>query len=59
MTMSAVQQIIAGLALVWVGGGLAAWSLYAPDVYVRGRMRAHCLLLGTAPFVAGIVLANR
>jgi len=59
LTMSTVQQLIVGLALVWVGGGLVFWSLYAPDAYKRGPMRAACLLLGTAIFAGGIVLANR
>ena len=56
--MSAAVQLVAGLALVWAGGGLAFWSLYAPEGRIRGPMRAAGFVLGAALFVGGIVLSG-
>lgn len=58
MAVNGVQLLIAGIAIAWVGGCLVIGSLYAPEAYVRGPMRAAIFLLGTAMFLGGIVMAN-
>ena len=55
--MSGVLQVIAGIALVWAGRGLAFWSLYAREGRIGGPVRVAAFLLGTALFVGGIVLS--
>jgi len=59
LTVSAVQPLLAGIALEWPGACLAIRSLCAPDAYVRGSMRVACFAPEMTIFVGGIVPANR
>ena len=56
--MSELQYNMAGIALVLFGACVLVWSLYAPDRILPVPARALGLLIGTAMFVGGIVLAN-
>ena len=53
-----LQSNMGGIALILLGACVLIWSLYAPDRALSAPARALGVVIGTAMFVGGIVLAN-